>query len=161
MSLRIIATGGTFDKHYNEISGQLGFSQSHLPEALTRARITLPFAFEPLMMIDSLDMTGEDRSRILAACRDSPETRIVIVHGTDTMPETADVLAAAGLSKTIVLTGAMVPYELVHSDAMFNLGFACCAAQTLPIGVFIAMNGQVFNSGAVHKNRAVGVFQSD
>jgi L-asparaginase len=161
MSLRIIATGGTFDKHYDEISGQLGFSQSHLPEALVRARITLPLTFEPLMMIDSLDMTDEDRRRILAACTDASETRIVVVHGTDTMPETAETLAKARLGKTIVLAGAMVPYELAHSDAMFNLGFACCAAQTLPEGVYIAMNAQVFKSGTVHKNRVAGIFQSE
>lgn len=161
MSLRIIATGGTFDKHYDEISGQLGFSQSHLPEALARARITLPFVFEPLMMIDSLDMTDEHRRRILTACGDASESRIVIVHGTDTMPETAETLSGGGLAKTIVLTGAMMPYELAHSDALFNLGFACCAAQTLPEGVYIAMNAQVFKSGMVRKNRAAGIFQPD
>jgi L-asparaginase len=160
MSLRILATGGTFDKHYDEIAGQLGFSQSHLPEALARARITLPFVFEPLMMLDSLDMKDEDRHKILAACKASPEAQIVVVHGTDTMRETAETLGRAGLAKTVVLTGAMLPYELMHSDAMFNLGFACCAAQTLPHGVYIAMNGQVFENGTVRKNRAAGVFES-
>lgn len=159
MDLRIIATGGTFDKHYDEIAGRLGFADSHLPEAAARARIAPPFEIEPLMMLDSLDMKDDDRLRILRACEASPETRIVVVHGTDTMCETAAVLRAAGLARTVVLTGAMVPYELAHSDAMFNLGLACGAAQTLAHGVYIAMNGRVFREGAVRKNRAAGVFE--
>ena len=159
MSLRIIATGGTFDKHYNELNGTLGFTDSHLPEVLTRSRVTIPVALDTLPLRDSLDMQDADRERVLAACQASAETAIVIVHGTDTMKETAAVLGAASLGKTIVLTGAMIPYSIRHSDAMFNLGFATAAAQILPAGVYVAMNGQVFAWDNVTKNRAAGVFQ--
>ena len=159
MSLRIIATGGTFDKHYNELNGTLGFAQSHLPEVLQHSRLTIPVALEILPLLDSLDMQDIDRQRVLASCQASPEEAIVIVHGTDTMKETAAVLGAAPLGKTIVLTGAMIPYSISHSDALFNLGFATAAAQTLPAGVYVAMNGQVFSWDNVTKNRAAGVFQ--
>ncbi len=160
MSLRIIATGGTFDKHYDELSGKLGFAQSHLPQAITRSRITIPVVLEELPLLDSLDMQDSDRERVLAACRAAEEKAIVVVHGTDTMRETAAVLGAAALEQTIVLTGAMIPYEIANSDALFNLGFACAAAQTLPVGVYVAMNGKVFTWDKVTKNRAAGVFQA-
>lgn len=159
MTLRILATGGTFDKHYNELNGVLGFSDSHLPAAIARARITVPVALEQLPLLDSLDMGDADRARILASCAAAPEKAIVIVHGTDTMPATAAVLGAAGLDRTVVLTGAMIPYEIDNSDALFNLGFACAAAQILPAGVYVAMNGQIFAWDNVQKNRAAGVFQ--
>jgi L-asparaginase len=159
MSLRIIATGGTFDKHYNELNGVLGFSDSHLPAVIARARLTVPVALEVLPLLDSLDMMDVDRERVLASCQASAESRIVIVHGTDTMKETAGVLGAVALGKTIVLTGAMIPYEIANSDALFNLGFATAAAQTLAPGVYVAMNGQVFAWDNVTKNRAAGVFQ--
>ncbi|WP_317205084.1 asparaginase domain-containing protein [Janthinobacterium sp.] len=159
MTLRILATGGTFDKHYNELKGVLGFADSHLPAAIARARITVPVALEQLPLQDSLDMVDADRARILAACRAAPEKAIIIVHGTDTMPETAAVLGAAALGQTVVLTGAMIPYEIDNSDALFNLGFACAVAQTLPAGVYVAMNGQIFAWDNVQKNRAAGVFQ--
>ena len=159
MTLRIIATGGTFDKHYNELSGALGFSHSHLPAAIARARITLGVELEQLPLQDSLDMLDADRERVLASCRAAPEAAVVIVHGTDTMRETAALLGAARLAKTIVLTGSMIPYEVANSDAPFNLGLACGVAQTLPSGVYVAMNGQVFPWDKVHKNRAAGVFQ--
>ena len=159
MSLRIIATGGTFDKHYDELKGQLGFADSHLPQVIARSRMTIEVALELLPLIDSLDMRDTDRARVLAACQGVPEKAIVIVHGTDTMPETAAVLGAAGLSQTVVLTGAMIPYKVENSDAMFNLGFACGVAQTLPPGVYVAMNGQVFSWDKVQKNRAAGVFE--
>ncbi|MBC7861236.1 MAG: asparaginase [Burkholderiaceae bacterium] len=159
MTLRIVATGGTFDKHYNELNGTLGFQDSHLPAALARARLTLAVTLEQLPLLDSLDMVDADRARVLAACRAAPEAAIVIVHGTDTMRETAAVLGAAGLDKTIVFTGAMIPYEIAHSDALFNLGLACGVAQTLPAGVYVAMNGKIFPWDKVHKNRAAGVFQ--
>jgi L-asparaginase len=148
MSLRIIATGGTFDKHYNELNGVLGFSDSHLPAVIARCRMTAPVALEVLPLLDSLDMMDVDRER-----------SIVIVHGTDTMKETAGVLGAVALGKTIVLTGAMIPYEIANSDALFNLGFATAASKTLPPGVYVAMNGQVFAWDNVTKNRAAGVFQ--
>lgn len=160
MTLRILATGGTFDKHYDALTGQLGFADSHLPQAIARARITLPVELEILPLLDSLDMQDADRQRVLAACRAASENAIVIVHGTDTMRETAEVLGKARLQKTIVLTGAMIPYEITGSDALFNLGFAVGVAQTLPAGVYVAMNGKVFAWDHVRKNRAAGVFES-
>ena len=159
MSLRIIATGGTFDKHYNELNGTLGFADSHLPEVIKRARLTIRVELEILPLLDSLDMQDADRERVRASCAAAPEKSIVIVHGTDTMKETAAVLGATALGKTIVFTGAMIPYSIANSDAMFNLGFATAAAQTLPAGVYVAMNGQVFAWDNVQKNKAAGVFQ--
>jgi L-asparaginase len=159
MTLRILATGGTFDKHYDHITGKLAFAESHLPAAILRSRMTLGIELEMLPLLDSLDMKDTDRERVLASCRAAPEQAIVIVHGTDTMRETAAVLGAAGLDRTIVLTGAMIPYEIANSDALFNLGLACGVAQTLPAGVYVAMNGQIFTWDKVQKNRAAGVFQ--
>jgi L-asparaginase len=159
MTLRLIATGGTFDKHYNELTGILGFSESHLPDVIARTRMTIPVALDVLPLLDSLDMQDADRQRVLATCQAAQEQAIVIIHGTDTMPETAAVLGNAKLAQTIVLTGAMIPYEIANSDALFNLGFACGVAQTLPHGVYVAMNGQVFPWDNVTKNRAAGVFQ--
>jgi L-asparaginase len=161
MTLRIIATGGTFDKHYNELNGVLGFADSHLPEVIKRARITVPVELEVVSLLDSLDMQDADRQNVLAACQAASEKAIVIVHGTDTMRETAEVLGAAtGTSdKTIVFTGAMIPYEIANSDALFNFGFACGVAQVLPPGVYVAMNGTIFTWDNVTKNKAAGVFQ--
>ncbi len=159
MSLRIIATGGTFDKHYDPLTGQLVFGDSVLPEAIARARLAEPPAFEPLMAIDSLDMDDSHRLQVLQACERSPEQRIVIVHGTDTMRETAEVLGRAALSKTIVLTGAMVPCRVDGSDALFNLGFACAAVQLGSPGVWIAMQGKLFPWDDVRKNREAGRFE--
>ncbi|MBC3869321.1 asparaginase domain-containing protein [Undibacterium oligocarboniphilum] len=158
MTLRILATGGTFDKHYDEINGKLSFTDSHLPEVLQRARLTVPVALDICMLMDSLDMDDSHRQTVLQACSQATEKAIVIIHGTDTMRETAEVLGAAGLDKTIVFTGAMIPYEIANSDAFFNLGFACAAAQLLPPGVHVAMNGKVFPWNDVQKNRAAGVF---
>lgn len=158
MSLRIIATGGTFDKHYDELAGKLGFGASHLPAVLQRARITVPVALEVRNLMDSLDMVDADRQDILQSCTKSAEKAIVIIHGTDTMRETAEVLGAAKLDKVIVFTGAMIPYEIANSDALFNLGFAVGAAQLLQPGVYVAMNGQVFHWDNVQKNRSAGVF---
>jgi L-asparaginase len=146
MSLRIIATGGTFDKHYDPIAGTLGVAESVLPDALKRARLTE-------------DMQDQHREQILAACKRAAESRIVIVHGTDTMRETAAVIAGAQLPKTIVLTGAMVPYQLAGSDAMFNLGSAITAAHVSRPGVWIVMHAQVFPWNEVSKNRTAGVFE--
>lgn len=159
MTLRILATGGTFDKHYDPLTGALGFADSHLPQALARARLTLPVTLEVLPPLDSLDMQDADRQRVLTACRAAPEHAIVIIHGTDTLRETAAVLGQAQLQQTIVLTGAMIPYEIDGSDALFNLGFAIGVAQTLPAGVHVAMNGRVFDWKSVRKNRAAGVFE--
>lgn len=160
MTLRIIATGGTFDKHYNELKGVLGFGDSHLPEVIARSRMTIPVELQVVSLLDSLDMQDADRRNVLAACQAASEQQIVIVHGTDTMRETAEVLGAATSDKTIVFTGAMIPYEIANSDALFNLGFACAAAQMLPPGVYVAMNGKVFTWDNVTKNRAAGVFQA-
>jgi L-asparaginase len=160
MTLRIIASGGTFDKHYNELNGSLGFADSHLPQAIARSRMTISPALELLPLMDSLDMRDEDRQRILVSCQAAKEHAIVIIHGTDTMKETAAVLGAANLERTIVLTGAMIPYEIANSDALFNLGFACGVAQILTPGVYVAMNGKVFPWDNVQKNRAAGVFQN-
>lgn len=160
MTLRIIATGGTFDKHYNELNGILGFSDSHLPEVIARSRMTIPVALQIVSMLDSLEMQDADRQAVLAACQAAGETALVIVHGTDTMRETAEVLGAALSDKTIVFTGAMIPYEIANSDALFNFGFACGVAQTLSPGVYVAMNGQIFTWDKVTKNRAAGVFQA-
>ncbi|KAF3996164.1 asparaginase domain-containing protein [Glaciimonas immobilis] len=160
MALRIIATGGTFDKHYDEIKGKLTFSASHLPEVLARTRITAAHALEELPLLDSLDMQDIDRGRVLASCVNAAEEAIVIIHGTDTMQETVAVLGAAGLPKAIVVTGAMIPYKVANSDALFNLGYACGAAQLLPLGVYVAMNGTVFDWNKVQKDRVAGVFKA-
>lgn len=164
-ALRLFACGGTFDKRYDPLRGELAFGTSQLAALVERARLTVPVAVETLMQIDSLDMRPADRERVLEACRAAIESAIVIVHGTDTMPETAAVLgpvfdaAVDAAGKTIVLTGAMVPYAVTQSDALFNLGFACACAQTLPHGVWIAMNGRWHRWDAVRKNREIGVFE--
>lgn len=159
MSIRIIVTGGTFDKEYDELTGSLRFRETHLPEMLRRGRSMLEVQVDVLMMIDSLEMLHHHRQQIVEACVRVPESRIVITHGTDTMAETAQVLAAAVPGKTIVLTGAMVPYAFGSSDGLFNLGSALSFAQTLPAGVYLAMNGRYFAAGHVMKNREVGVFE--
>jgi L-asparaginase len=159
MAVRIVITGGTFDKHYDEIRGQLTFRDSHLPEILRDVRCTVPVELELNQLIDSLDMGPANRQRILESCRRAPEAQVVITHGTDTMVETAAVLGRAGLDKTIVLTGAMVPYAFSHSDAVFNLGCAVAAVQLLPPGVYIAMNGRTFSWDNVVKRTEVGVFE--
>jgi L-asparaginase len=157
--IRIIVTGGTFDKTYDEISGRLSFGTTHLPEMLRLGRSRVETTIETLMMIDSLDMTDADRARIAQSCIRCPETRIVITHGTDTMVETARVVAQVVSGKTIVLTGAMVPYAFGSSDGLFNLGSALSFAEVLPAGVYIAMNGQHFLWNRVRKNRETGVFE--
>jgi L-asparaginase len=157
--IRIIVTGGTFDKTYDEINGRLSFATTHLPEMLRLGRSRVETTIETLMMIDSLDMTEADRARIAHSCAHCPETRIVITHGTDTMVETARVVAQIVRDKTIVLTGAMVPYAFGSSDGLFNLGSALSFAEVLPAGVYIAMNGQHFMWDRVRKNRETGVFE--
>lgn len=160
MTLRIIASGGTFDKHYDELAGLLGFGDSHLPAVIRRSRITLEHALEVLPLLDSLQMQDTDRQRLLASCRQAPENALVIIHGTDTMRDSAAVLGAAALEKTVILTGAMIPYEIANSDALFNLGFAVGVAQMLPAGVYVAMNGKVFDWDKVQKNRSAGIFEA-
>jgi len=161
VSIRIFVTGGTFDKEYDELTGQLYFQDSHLPEMIRLGRANLKLEIRTLMMIDSLEMTAADRDIILEQCQKAPEDRIVITHGTDTMAETARMLAASIHDKTIVLTGAMVPYKFGSSDGLFNLGSALAFAQTLPAGVYIAMNGRYFPADRVHKNRQTGMFEEE
>ena len=159
MSLHIIVTGGTFDKRYDEVRGELTFSESHLPAILRQVRVTLPITLEVNQLVDSLVMTDGDRAGILAACRAASATQIVIIHGTDTMAETAALIGGAALDKTVVLTGALIPYTVQGSDSLFNLGFAVAAAQLLPHGVYIAMTGHTFPWNAVRKNRTLAVFE--
>ncbi len=159
MRIRILVTGGTFDKEYDELTGRLFFRDTHVEEMLRRGRARLDLSIETVMMIDSLEMDDRGRARILDRCRAGAERSIVVTHGTDTMVETARALAAAGLDKTIVLTGAMVPYAFGSSDGLFNLGSALSFAQVLRPGVYIAMNGQHFAWDACRKNRETGVFE--
>ncbi len=158
--IRILITGGTFDKEYNELTGKLFFQDSHLPEMLKLGRCNLDLEIRTLMMIDSLDMTDDDRRIILEHCRNSHERRIVVTHGTDTVVETAAVLAAQIHDKTIVMTGAMIPYKFGSSDGLFNLGSALAFVQTLPHGVYVAMNGRCYRWDRVRKNRQTGMFES-
>lgn len=159
MSIKILITGGTFDKEYNELDGKLFFRDTHLREMLALGRSRVGVSVKTLMMIDSLFMTAAHRKKILRACLASGERSIVITHGTDTMPETARLLGPEIKNKTVVLTGAMVPYKFGSSDGMFNLGSALSFAQTLPPGVYIAMNGRCFSWDNVRKNKAKGEFE--
>ena len=157
--LRVFVTGGTFDKTYDEIRGRLTFGDTHLPEMLRLGRSRVDVSIRTLMMIDSLDMTEADRELIVRNCQQCDEDRIVITHGTDTMVETAGAIADDVEGKTIVLTGAMVPYAFGSSDGLFNLGSALSFVQSLPPGVYIAMNGRSFPWDDVRKNREAGVFE--
>lgn len=158
--IRVFVTGGTFDKTYDEIGGRLAFGDTHLPEMLRLGRARVPVSIRTLMMVDSLDMSDADREVIVSNCMQADEPRIVITHGTDTMVETAAALARRVVGKTVVLTGAMIPYAFGSSDGLFNLGSALSFAQVLPPGVYIAMNGQQFRWDAVRKNRETGVFEA-
>jgi L-asparaginase len=158
-AIRIIITGGTFDKHYDEIRGILTFKDTHLPEILKYVRCTLPIELELNQLIDSLDMHLANRLKILESCRRAPESRIVVTHGTDTMIETGRILGEAALGKTVVLTGAMVPYSFTASDAVFNLGCAITAVQLQPPGVYVAMNGRVFPWDRVRKHKETATFE--
>jgi L-asparaginase len=159
MRVRILIAGGTFDKEYDEITGKLYFKDTHIPEMLKLGRCRLDVQIRTVMMIDSLEMTDSDRELILDHCRKSPEDKIVITHGTDTMVETAQMLAKKIKEKTIVLTGAMIPYAFGSSDGLFNLGSALSFVQALPPGVYIAMNGKCFSWDKVQKNRERGEFE--
>jgi L-asparaginase len=159
MVVKIFITGGTFDKEYNELDGRLFFKDTHLPEMLKLGRCKVPVEIRTLMLVDSLEITDADRQIIVEQCRKCKEDRIVITHGTDTMEETAKVLGQAVLKKTIVLTGAMVPYKFGSSDGLFNLGSAFAFAQSLSHGVYVAMNGRCFTWDNVKKNRKTGEFE--
>jgi L-asparaginase len=159
MSVRIFVTGGTFDKEYNELTGQLFFKDSHLPEMLELGRCLVPVDIRTLMMIDSLEMTDIDRELIAKHCREADEDQIIITHGTDTMAETAKILEQTVKGKTIVITGAMVPYKFGSSDGLFNLGSAMAFVQSLKPGVYVAMNGRCFHADNVRKNKQTGEFE--
>ena len=160
MALKILITGGTFDKEYDEIKGSLYFKETHMTEILELGRSRVDVNIEKLMLIDSLDMTPSQRELIVNKCIESEDDQIVITHGTDTMTKTGKMLAEKKMDKTIVLTGAMIPYKFGSSDGLFNLGGAIAYAQSLPSGVYIAMNGQFFEWDKVEKNREKGVFES-
>ena len=159
MPIRILVTGGTFDKDYDEITGQLYFNDSHVKEILELGRSRLEVKIKTLMLIDSLDMSDANRSLILENCKVVDEDQVVITHGTDTMTETARVVAKEKLNKTIVFTGAMIPYKFGSSDGLFNFGGALALVQTLPYGVYIVMNGRCFKWDCVKKNKKTGVFE--
>jgi L-asparaginase len=159
MGIRVLITGGTFDKEYNELTGELFFKDTHLPEMLKLGRCRVDVDIRTLMMIDSLDMTEQDRILIADHCLKAEEKRIVITHGTDTMADTAKFLAGRIKEKTVVLTGAMIPYKFGSSDGLFNLGSALAFVQALPHGVYVAMNGRIFNWNNVRKNRQTGEFE--
>ena len=159
--IRVFVTGGTFDKVYDELTGRLYFRDTHLHEMLRLGRCRVPVSIRTLMMIDSLDMDDEARAAIVARARDCDEQNVLITHGTDTMVLTARALAEAGIpGKTIVLTGAMIPYAFGSSDGLFNLGSALSFVQVLPPGVYVAMNGQHFGWDCVRKNTATGCFEA-
>lgn len=157
--IKLLVTGGTFDKDYNELEGSLFFKDTHVREMLDLGRCRLDVRIRTIMMVDSLELSDSDRDLIATNCRQSSEDRIVITHGTDTMTTTAGVLAEAVPGKTIVLTGAMIPYAFGSSDGLFNLGSALSVVQILPPGVYIAMNGRVFEWDKVRKNRERGIFE--
>lgn len=159
MEIKIFITGGTFDKEYNELTGELFFRDTHLSEMLNLGRCKVKVDIRTLMMIDSLNMTEADREIILENCKKEGGDKILITHGTDTMVETAKLLATSIKNKTVVLTGAMVPYKFGSSDGLFNLGAAFAFVQTLPVGVYIAMNGKIFTSDNVRKNKKTGEFE--
>ena len=159
MKIRVLITGGTFDKEYNELSGTLFFKDTHLPEMLRLARCELDLEVDRLMLIDSTEMTDADREKILARCTEAGDERVVITHGTDTMVDTARFLGERVRGRTIVLTGAMVPYTFGSSDGLFNLGSALAFAQSLPHGVYVVMNGRHFDWNNARKNRATGRFE--
>lgn len=159
MAIRILITGGTFDKEYNERTGELYFKDTHIAEMLKRGRSRVPVNIRTVMMVDSLRMTDADRALIVQNCLQAEEDCIVITHGTDTMTDTAAAIAGALTGKTVVLTGAMIPWAFGSSDGLFNLGSALSFVQVLPAGVYIAMNGKCFPWDGVRKNRERGEFE--
>lgn len=157
--IRILITGGTIDKVYDQLTGELAFKQTQLIDMLNRGHSMSNTASEVLFLKDSLKMTDADRQLILSKCLESDEHKILITHGTDTMVNTAQLLGENIKNKTVVLFGAMVPYSIEQSDSLFNLGFALSSVQTLANGVYVAMNGRVFDFDKVEKNKALGIFE--
>lgn len=160
MGIKILLTGGTIDKNYNESNGELDFNETHIPELLELGRNRTEVEIEQAMFIDSLEMTDTNRQKILKICKASKQNRILITHGTDTLVETAMLLGHEKIAKTIVLVGAMIPYVFKHTDAVFNMGFAFGVVQALPHGVYVAMNGMIFNYDQVMKNKKKGIFEA-
>lgn len=160
MSIQIFITGGTIDKKYNEYTGELIFDKTHIVDMLNRSRCMTETLSEVIFLKDSLDIIENERELIYSKCKGSESEKILITHGTDTMIETAKSIQSMNLAKTIVLTGSMIPYSVSNSDALFNLGFAISAVQTLAHGVYVCMNGKIFNASKVHKNREIGIFES-
>ena len=158
MGIRIFVTGGTFDKEYNELTGELYFKDTHIHDLLMLGRSRLDISIRTLMLIDSLEMSDTDRNVVMESCKRCTEDKIVITHGTDTMTTTAGLLAREIKDKTIILTGAMIPFKFGSSDGLFNLGSALAFAQSLPHGVYVAMNGRYFNWDEVRKNKQTGFF---
>ena len=159
MTIKIIVTGGTFDKEYNPLNGELFFNKTHVSSMLTLGRCRIHYTIKIIFMKDSLSMTNVDRKKIVQECQKSKEDKILITHGTDTMTETAKILGQVITNKTIVLTGAMVPYAFGSSDGLFNLGSSLAFLQSLPPGVYISMNGKFFHWNNVHKNKEIGIFE--
>ena len=160
MSIQIFITGGTFDKEYNEITGELYFKHTHLKEMLSMGRSKLDVKIDQLMLLDSLDMTEKEREIIVDSCKTCNLDQIIITHGTDTMVDSAKCLAKENIDKTIVFTGAMIPIDFGSSDGLFNLGSAMGFVQSLSKGVYIAMNGRYFDFDKVKKNSKTGIFES-
>ena len=160
MSIQIFITGGTIDKKYNELSGGLIFDKTHIVDMLNRSRCMTETLSEVIFLKDSLDIDTQDRDLIINKCNESLSEKILITHGTDTIVETAKQIQSLNMAKTIVLTGSMIPYSISNSDALFNLGFAISAVQTLVHGVYVCMNGKIFNASNVYKNREIGIFES-
>lgn len=157
--IRFIETGGTIDKQYNLSDGSLYFTQTSIPNMLKQGRCTVDITHQTLELLDSLEMTEDYRANVLSICKSCEEDQIIISHGTDTMTETAQSLDELGLDKTVVLFGAMIPNSIDYSDAFFNLGAAVTAVQCLNKGVFVVMNGKVFEASNVVKNRQKGEFE--
>jgi L-asparaginase len=159
--IQVYVTGGTFDKEYNLITGQLYFKDTHLDDMFERGRCTLDIDIKTLMMVDSLEMTDADREIIAYSCEKCNNEKILLTHGTDTMVETASYIAGKNINKTIVLTGAMIPYSFGgSSDGFFNLGSALAFVQVLPVGVYVVMNGRYYNWDNVKKNKSTGNFET-
>ena len=160
MKVRLLITGGTIDKVYNQSNGELEFDKTHFPEMVKRSRVEVDLTLEEIMLLDSLDMVDKERDLIVDSCLSCEEDFILITHGTDTMCDTARLIGESNIDKTIVLFGAMVPYAVSNSDALFNFGCALGSLQLLESGVYVAMNGRVLPWDDVEKNRDLGVFQS-
>jgi L-asparaginase len=159
MEIKLFVTGGTIDKIYNKLNGNLEFSESHIEQMLVRGRASEDIKIDKILFKDSLDFTDEDRDIIVSSCTECASDRILITHGTDTMCQTAELLKRKITNKTIVLFGSMVPYSVSNSDALFNLGVALAAVRLKKNGIYIAMNGKIFDAGNVTKNKELGVFE--